>query len=325
MKHKLFLILLVFLLITAGVYAQVTIGSTLPPRRGSLLDIKQYSTTNKEINATKGLGLPRVALTSLSELTVDNQSKKDEYAGLTVYNITNNTQVTEGIYCWFGNTWKKVILMDTVGEDGNMLISNGDNTYRWGSITIPGVKLYRPSQTAGFVAGNSVPQRYSWSQMMYSDQGTNVYASNPAAFANSFLYTEKLKIETNANNNKLMLIGLTADITKKTVSDDVVETAFWEEVTVEVLVNNNVVSPQKYFRSYSTAAKTPATTTTDLFKIIPLPNSLNKGTYDLKIRISIPKTSYYSNKGTGSGNFNSPAQFVTVEMKDFGFVLYEEQ
>lgn len=325
MKHILFLILLVLLFITTDIYAQVTIGSTFPPHKGSLLEIKEFDTANKEINATKGLGLPRVALESLSELTVDDESKKDQYAGLTVYNITNNAQLTEGIYCWFGESWKKVILMDTVGEDGNMLISKGDNTYKWEDVTIPGVKLYRPSQTAGFVTTNSVAQKYSWAQIMHSSQGADVYTSNPAAFTNSFLYTEKLKIETNSNNNKFMLIGLTADITKTTVNDDVVVTAFWEEVTIEILINNNVISPKKYIRSYSTAAKTPAKTTTDLFKIIPLPNTLNKGTYDLKIRISIPRTTYYSNRGTGNGNFNSPNQFVTIEMRDFGFVLYEER
>lgn len=325
MKHISLLIHLVFLLAATNICAQVTIGSTLEPRKGALLDLKELNTTGKQKNANRGLGLPRVALASLIQLTIDDEYKRDEYIGLTVYNITNNANVTEGIYCWFGNRWNKIILMDTVGEDGNMLINNGNNTYRWESVTIPGLKLYRPTQTAGFVARNSVAQRYSWGQIMYREGGAELYTSDPAAFTNSFLYTEKLEIQSTNNNNKYMLIGLAADVTKKTVSDDVIVTAFWEDVAVEVLINNTVVSPKKYTRSYSTAAKTPAKTTIDLFKIIPLPNTLNKGIYDLKIRISIPRSTYNSNKGTGSGNFNSPSPFVTIEMKEFGFVLYEEQ
>ena len=95
--------------------AQVTIGATEPPVAGALLDLKETGTTNK------GLGMPRVRLTSLTipsnqtlaqtidgNATTDNWDK-DDHIGLTVYNTNvciDGNAVPDGLYVWDGDQWQ---------------------------------------------------------------------------------------------------------------------------------------------------------------------------------------------------------------------------
>jgi len=330
MKRKLLLLNILQLLLLPVVWAQVTVGSDFGPREGTLLDLKEYNTTGKTRNADKGLGLPRVALSSLTELTIDNASEKSKYVGVTVYNITNNTYLAEGTYCWFGDTWKQVVLMPTVGTAGNVLISNGNNTYRWENASIPGIQLFKPTQTAGYVTVRSTPQTYSYGKIVFTpidmQNSPNAYYPVDTLFNNTFIYSEKLKVKSDAGSKKFMVLEITADINKATVSNTPSLATFWEEVKVDVVIDNDDVTPSEYKRVYSTPTATPTNTTVDLFKIIPLPTTLGSRDYDLKIRISVTRSTYRANAEINSGNFQSSnAQFLKVEMTDFGFVLYEEQ
>lgn len=93
MKRKILTInifILFSLLYMPQVKAQVTIGAGLEPRKGLLLDLKENDAPNKESNASKGFGLPRIALTSPTTLTIDDDSKKGDYVGVVVYNIGTN-------------------------------------------------------------------------------------------------------------------------------------------------------------------------------------------------------------------------------------------
>ncbi|MDU1904615.1 MAG: hypothetical protein E6772_07520 [Dysgonomonas sp.] len=85
-----------------GVYARETIGSGIKPNKGSLLDLKENDQTGNKANATKGVGLPCVALSTPATLTVDAGTEGSKYAGLLVYNVTANTELEEGIYYWVG-------------------------------------------------------------------------------------------------------------------------------------------------------------------------------------------------------------------------------
>jgi len=96
MKLKLLLIHIVLLLAMPAAKAQVTIGSDIPPRAGSLLDLKENAETGKKANAEKGLGLPRVELESFTKLTIDDDAYGNDYRGVTVYNA-DNTFLAEGI------------------------------------------------------------------------------------------------------------------------------------------------------------------------------------------------------------------------------------
>lgn len=96
--------------------AQVTIGSEDKPKTGVLLDLKQYSDNEATAggrNADKGLGMPRMKLTQLNNLSdlglelTDNES----HVGLLIYNINQcldyGMSNTKGLYVWDGNMWQK--------------------------------------------------------------------------------------------------------------------------------------------------------------------------------------------------------------------------
>jgi len=144
MKTKTILIFLGIFLMLLPVQSQVTIGSGLEPRKGSLLELKEDN--NAAENSTKGFSLPRVKLTSPAVLTVDDDSKKLEYKGLTVQNINAVNGLTEGIYCWDGDTWKLVVAADGPGTQSQVLVSKGpDKAPEWqnlANVNVPSVTLF---------------------------------------------------------------------------------------------------------------------------------------------------------------------------------------
>jgi len=113
MYNKLFFISLFLFLSSQGLFSQVTVGSAIKPNEGALLDVKQSTTTDGSANSTKGIGLPRVALTAIDDLSpcADNTSdNKLSHRGLTVYNVTDNSDgaqtLKEGLYFWDGDLWQ---------------------------------------------------------------------------------------------------------------------------------------------------------------------------------------------------------------------------
>lgn len=69
-------------------YSQATVGSDIPPRKGTGLDIKDKNTTNGEPNAEGGL-LPRVLFDTYDKLKIANYSEKSKSVGITVYHTGN--------------------------------------------------------------------------------------------------------------------------------------------------------------------------------------------------------------------------------------------
>ncbi|MFT4224401.1 hypothetical protein [Dysgonomonas sp.] len=51
-----------------------------------MLELKENNNSNKDGNSLKRFGLPRVVLTSLTTLTIDEDTKKSDYVGVVVYN-----------------------------------------------------------------------------------------------------------------------------------------------------------------------------------------------------------------------------------------------
>lgn len=100
-------------LLCTGIHAQVTIGSAASPNSGALLDLKENNTT------TKGLGLPRVALTDLKPDTPTDLATSiggtgswilAEHTALAVYNVLENQcaadPIYKGMYVFDGNQWE---------------------------------------------------------------------------------------------------------------------------------------------------------------------------------------------------------------------------
>ncbi len=99
---KVYYLLLVLLLAgSAGVQAQIAIGSDLPPHKGAVLDLK---------STNQGLLLPNVHLGNVNVLQVvasPTATEKTKATGMVVYNT--NASVTggtgAGIYVWNGSKW----------------------------------------------------------------------------------------------------------------------------------------------------------------------------------------------------------------------------
>lgn len=112
---------------TLTLYGQVTIGSSVPPAKAAILELKTKvaDPLTNETTGTGGggLGLPRVKLENKKNMMPfiaddanfqSNVDKvKDVHIGLTVYNLTSNLttetnadkRFRQGIYVWDGSQW----------------------------------------------------------------------------------------------------------------------------------------------------------------------------------------------------------------------------
>ncbi|MBK5719589.1 hypothetical protein JGH11_01760 [Dysgonomonas sp. Marseille-P4677] len=107
---------IIFYFFVTTIDAQITIGSNIPPGKAAILDLKELSTSENEITASKGLLLPRVGLLNIHSLAPlvstdeeDYETLKISHKGLVVYNINvqENQNLTQGVYTWNGSKWKK--------------------------------------------------------------------------------------------------------------------------------------------------------------------------------------------------------------------------
>lgn len=115
MKRTL-LLCLIFLCIHGNIEAQVTVGTGIEPKAGTLLDLKQNS--NDGANSQKGLLLPRVKLSDRSILDISGGVSgldPNLHIGLLVYNMARkdanegitdrNQMLCPGVHTWTGSAW----------------------------------------------------------------------------------------------------------------------------------------------------------------------------------------------------------------------------
>ncbi len=114
MNTKYCLFLLLFLGVILNIEAQVVIGSgstalSIQPQPGALLEIKMQDADSQNITSTKGLMLPRVALTAADNLAPcvvgATDAQKLLHKGLTVYNTTYGGALIPAMYSWNGQKW----------------------------------------------------------------------------------------------------------------------------------------------------------------------------------------------------------------------------
>lgn len=119
-KVAFILLILVWSVVSVSIHAQVTIGSSLKPLAGALLDLKEFDSSNGAANAEKGLLLPKVLLTDLKSLIdiegVEN-AQHERYIGMIVYNVNAagdpcNT-IPQGVFLWDGVEWVGLTSDDT--------------------------------------------------------------------------------------------------------------------------------------------------------------------------------------------------------------------
>ncbi|MCL2651959.1 MAG: hypothetical protein FWD60_13190, partial [Candidatus Azobacteroides sp.] len=117
--RKFFLLAGIFAAVNiVSISAQVTVGTNEGPVPGAILQVKTTgdAVSNGNVNATQGIGFPRVALvtkdllqpmysaTDASNLT---DAIKMQHKGLVVYNVTDddNADLSPGLYQWDGTGW----------------------------------------------------------------------------------------------------------------------------------------------------------------------------------------------------------------------------
>ena len=183
MKKVLFLMFLLLLigLGAAGVKAQVRIGGNAAPNAAAVLDLNATDATN---SGTKTLALPRVSLTSATDLL----SNTTLLTGMLVYNTGGS--LSAGVYYWDGSKWTGIAggydipgVIDTIrGNNGTYRVycfpaATGlgcwmvDNTREgtssattWGNTTIGPVGYYYTNTQAigACPAGYHLPASADW-------------------------------------------------------------------------------------------------------------------------------------------------------------------
>jgi len=302
-----------------GVQAQVTIGSDIPSRAGSLLDLKENEMEGDQANASKGLGLPRVALSSPTTLTIDENGNGMDYVGQTVYNITNNSVMAEGIYVWDGTNWNLTISTDDYGKDGQLLISNGNGSISWSNFSFPDYQFHKPTQISVFEDGERKSFAYSYRQV----NGT----PSPSVFQDHYVYEIDLNVQTEREKSKYLIIGIAANVYGITRNGGTrPDVAFWQVIKIDVIIDDQVV--KSYRRICSTPSLSNTNVDIDTYSVIPLTGIVNKGRNVLKIRVSNIQNTFSDNAGRDRHDnekfdINSNNNFYFVSLKDVSFALYE--
>lgn len=154
MKKILYTQTLLILLCISGSFcfsldAQVTIGSSLPPNRLSLLDMKENEPDASNVNSSRGLGLPRVKLTDKqnlfpmfsgdTEYGSNTNGKKDTedaaHTGLVVYNLNKCDNFGLGAYVWTGKGWEPLAKVNIM-QPPNISLTTATQSERIDNNTI---------------------------------------------------------------------------------------------------------------------------------------------------------------------------------------------
>lgn len=123
-----FSLIFIFSFFVSNVQPQVTIGCGNPPVSGALLDLKEKDSDGIE-TGTKGIIFPRVRLTSLTSLEplltstdATDPTQQKIHRGIMVYNLNASLPLSEGLYCWDGDRWIKIVGTSGVAgaRDGNI-------------------------------------------------------------------------------------------------------------------------------------------------------------------------------------------------------------
>lgn len=324
MKKRKYLSSVLYLLFIFSIsqgYAQVTVGSAVEPRKGALLDIKQENTTENEPNAAGGIGLPRVALVSPVILTIDEDIRKSNYVGITVYNITDNDDIKEGIYSWDGTRWKLCISVDDYGMEGQLLNSNGNGTFDWSNFVFPEYSFHKPTQISVFDSKKATDKSYSYTALTGGGDGTWGKKPKSDTFDDCFIYTETLDIQTAALKEKYLLLGIACVVEVATLGGFTPDKGFWQIMQIDVYIDDEIVQSNQ--RLYPTAAKSDKSIYIDMFSIVPL-DRFDKGSRTLKIKLSNIENTFPDNVCSEIGCFSeTTGKFYMITMTDLNLVLYE--
>jgi len=147
MKNRILIIssiIIAYVSFATKLQSQVTIGTQATPLKGSLLDLKQWDESTGKETSTIGIMYPRVALSNINELypiltgsESDYIASKPSYAGLIVYNVTEDTNIPlqKGLYVWDGAKWNSV---QTGGQTVAPLVAGNGLSLSHDSVVLGG-------------------------------------------------------------------------------------------------------------------------------------------------------------------------------------------
>ncbi len=209
---------------------KATVGSANNTRIGSLLDLKENSNTGKTQNATKGLGMPRMKLTSETNLfpmftsgaanyTGTNKTTQDlQHTGLMVYNLSDDDPFSEGVYVWDGTKWLSVATGGTPGCPWPKIAAPTSD------MTITGYDGYGMSLIVELLpALEQVSPYYTW-----YDENDNVITTAPNSGSYKFTAVKA------THNGKSYYCKITNDCGKSVTSP---------KFTLNILDNPSVLPP----------------------------------------------------------------------------------
>jgi len=180
--RKIIVVLSYFFISIECLFPQVTIGSKEEPAIGAILQLKDIGgVTDGNANATKGLSLPRVRLSSRTDLfpsfsenptsndqttlipteDYDTQAKKDlldkQHIGLMVYNVTNGIlDFCKGVYIWDGSKWQETRQQNLETSTSNTLTDRDGNVYKIQTFGSAGTWMLENLRTKTTRCGNKL-------------------------------------------------------------------------------------------------------------------------------------------------------------------------
>lgn len=154
-KRNLLLIFGCLFLIASPGKAQVTIGSNSEPLTGALLQLKENDNAATASNSSKGLLLPRVALTSTTVTSVITglTAAPTNYKGLVVYNVgASGSTVPVGTYVWTGSEWHLLENLDSFNlkARNGLTYANNDSVVLGGTMTATSTTINLDDKTLIF-------------------------------------------------------------------------------------------------------------------------------------------------------------------------------
>lgn len=158
-------------------YSQVTVGMEEAPSAGALLQIKnKKNTVSGGENATKGLGIPRVKLTGLGNISNDikgvTDANKLEHTGLIVYAVEkfDYPYYCPGLYVWSGEKWVGLIPESNYTKPNIKMFDGDGNEYdaKWFSDDAcnPATGLYWTTSNL-YSTKNKNGQTFTTNQTVY--------------------------------------------------------------------------------------------------------------------------------------------------------------
>lgn len=316
---------------TIEAQAQVSIGSDIAPIEGALLDLKEHL----DGSSGKGLMMPRVYLESptslqpiISKSASDYEKQKDLHKGLTVYNLNQTDRLAIGEYYWDGNRWLKKIVVESLGEESQVLMSDGKGNAIWSKIEMPTFEHFKITDMVFYNKLDAADKTYAFGDIVnYTiTEGVGKISLPRAGIFNNPIYSTKFTVRS-SKSNKYAFIIADANFNFQTINNIVVGEGYWVAYALQVYVDGVLRNEHLQTNSIPTggSSKIHISKTT----ILNL-NDLEPGEHTLDFKWGVTRSTLHANIDPGypynmtPGYFNPyETQFCKVKFTDIAFQLFE--